>query len=113
MLRIFKIFLTALALVFTNAETAAARLPQPVLDALKSVGIPQRSVGAVVQDLGGGAPALKENAGEPLNPASVMKLVTTYAALELLGPAYRWKTEAYLDGDHLVLKGYGDPKLNY
>ena len=42
-----------------------------------------------------------------------MKLVTTYAALELLGPAYRWKTEAYLDGDDLVLKGYGDPKLNY
>ena len=55
-----------------------------------------------------------------MNPASVMKLVTTYAALELLGPAYRWKTEAYatapvregvLDGD-LALKGYGDPKLD-
>ncbi len=55
----------------------------------------------------------------PLNPASVMKLVTTYAGLEILGPAYRWKTEAYaagpvandvLAGD-LVLKGYGDPKL--
>ena len=55
-----------------------------------------------------------------MNPASVMKLVTTYAALELLGPAYRWKTEVYatapvregvLEGD-LVLKGYGDPKLD-
>jgi D-alanyl-D-alanine carboxypeptidase/D-alanyl-D-alanine-endopeptidase (penicillin-binding protein 4) len=55
----------------------------------------------------------------PLNPASVMKLVTTYAGLEILGPAYRWKTEAWvagplkdgvLEGD-LVLKGYGDPKL--
>lgn len=55
-----------------------------------------------------------------MNPASVMKLVTTYAALELLGPAYRWKTEAWaagplredvLAGD-LVLKGYGDPKLD-
>ena len=60
------------------------------------------------------------NAAAPMNPASVMKLVTTYAALELLGPAYRWKTEAYaagalqdgvLDGD-LVLKGSGDPKLD-
>ena len=39
-----------------------------------------------------------------------MKLVTTYAALELLGPAYRWKTEVYLDGNDLVLKGYGDPE---
>jgi D-alanyl-D-alanine carboxypeptidase/D-alanyl-D-alanine-endopeptidase (penicillin-binding protein 4) len=54
-----------------------------------------------------------------MNPASSMKLVTTYAALELLGPAYRWKTESYaagpltgeaLNGD-LILKGYGDPKL--
>jgi D-alanyl-D-alanine carboxypeptidase/D-alanyl-D-alanine-endopeptidase (penicillin-binding protein 4) len=48
-----------------------------------------------------------------MHPASVMKLVTTYAALELLGPAYRWKTEAYLDGGDLILRGYGDPNLNY
>ena len=55
-----------------------------------------------------------------MNPASVMKLVTTYAALELLGRDYRWKTEAYLGGKldkkgtlngNLVLKGYGDPKI--
>jgi D-alanyl-D-alanine carboxypeptidase/D-alanyl-D-alanine-endopeptidase (penicillin-binding protein 4) len=26
------------------------------------------------------------------------ELVTTFAALELLGPDYRWKTEAYLGG---------------
>jgi len=53
------------------------------------------------------------NPGATRNPASVMKLFTTYAALELLGPAFRWKTEAYQDGPDLVLKGYGDPKLNY
>jgi D-alanyl-D-alanine carboxypeptidase/D-alanyl-D-alanine-endopeptidase (penicillin-binding protein 4) len=49
----------------------------------------------------------------------VMKLVTTFAALELLGRDHRWKTEAYLDGPladgvlhgNLVLKGYGDPKI--
>ena len=54
-----------------------------------------------------------------MNPASVMKLVTTFAALELLGPDYRWKTEAYLGGPldngtlegDLILKGYGDPKI--
>ena len=55
-----------------------------------------------------------------MNPASVMKLVTTYAALDLLGRDYRWKTEAYLAGKldnagtlngNLVLKGYGDPKI--
>ena len=54
-----------------------------------------------------------------MNPASVMKLVTTFAALELLGRDYRWRTDAYLDGPlvdgtlkgNLVLKGRGDPKI--
>ena len=47
-----------------------------------------------------------------------MKLLTTYAGLELLGAAYSWKTEAYLAGKleqgilygDLILKGYGNPK---
>ena len=39
------------------------------------------------------------NADVLVNPASTMKLVTTYAALELLGPAYQWKTEFLTDGD--------------
>ena len=40
---------------------------------------------------------VRHNALKAMNPASVMKLVTTYAALELLGPAYTWKTEAMAD----------------
>ncbi|NOT16399.1 MAG: D-alanyl-D-alanine carboxypeptidase/D-alanyl-D-alanine-endopeptidase, partial [Methylotenera sp.] len=64
-------------------------------------------------------PLLSHNAEASMNPASVMKLVTTNAALELLGPAYRWKTEMYqrgtvtngtLNGD-LIIKGYGDPSF--
>ena len=47
--------------------------------------------------------------------------MTTFAALDTLGPAYRWKTEVFLDGrlrdgvldGNLVLKGSGDPKLDY
>jgi hypothetical protein len=74
----------------------------------------------VVQELGVHHETLRMNAAAPMNPASVMKLVTTYAALEQLGPAYRWKTEAYiagtlqdglLEGD-LILRGGGDPKLD-
>jgi D-alanyl-D-alanine carboxypeptidase/D-alanyl-D-alanine-endopeptidase (penicillin-binding protein 4) len=100
---------------------AARELPKPVADALRAASVPQSSVAVVVQDLGAARPALSVNAGAAMNPASVMKLVTTFAALELLGPAYRWKTEAYvagtlrdgvLEGD-LLLKGYGDPKLDY
>ena len=100
-------------LALTYSAIAAADLPPPVLQALKTAGIPARSVGAVVQEIGAARPALAHEAGDVMNPASVMKLVTTYAALELLGPAYRWKTEAYVDGNDVVLKGYGDPKLTY
>jgi D-alanyl-D-alanine carboxypeptidase/D-alanyl-D-alanine-endopeptidase (penicillin-binding protein 4) len=99
---------------------AQAPFPLPVAQALAAARIPAAAAAAIVQEVGAPRPLLSVNPASPMNPASVMKLVTTYAALELLGPAYRWKTEAYttapvregaLEGD-LVLKGYGDPKLD-
>ena len=115
--------LLARALVFgllLAARLAAAQsLPPAVEAALKRAHIPLASVAAFVQDVGGAKPLLAHNAAQAMNPASTMKLLTTYAALELLGPTYVWKTEAYaggriqggaLQGD-LILKGYGDPKL--
>jgi D-alanyl-D-alanine carboxypeptidase/D-alanyl-D-alanine-endopeptidase (penicillin-binding protein 4) len=59
------------------------------------------------------------NAATPRSPASTMKLVTTYASLELLGPAYTWHTDALVHGaleggilrGDLVLKGGGDPYM--
>ena len=76
-------------------------------------------VALVVQETGKARPLIAHNAAKPMNPASVMKLVTTFAALELLGRDYRWTTDAYLDGTlddgtlhgNLVLKGHGDPKI--
>ncbi|HUR89523.1 MAG TPA: D-alanyl-D-alanine carboxypeptidase/D-alanyl-D-alanine-endopeptidase [Ramlibacter sp.] len=109
MCRFFKTFV--LWSVLTPA--VAAGLPEPVAKALRDAKVPQSSVSVVVQEVGTLRTELALNAQTPRNPASVMKLVTTYAALELLGPAYLWRTEAYLDGDDLVLKGSGDPKLNY
>jgi serine-type D-Ala-D-Ala carboxypeptidase/endopeptidase (penicillin-binding protein 4) len=99
---------------------AQAALPFNVQEALNKAQLPAESVAIVVQPLDGGAPIISHNAAKAMNPASVMKLVTTYAALEALTPAYRWKTEVYrngtlnqgvLDGD-LIIKGYGDPALN-
>jgi len=97
------------------------KLPAEVERALRAAAIPPSSVAVVVQPVGGARPTLSINAERAMNPASVMKLVTTYAALELLGPAYRWKTEVYTAGTqvdgvlrgHLILKGYGDPHLTY
>src|SRR5437868_12900743 len=101
------------------SSAASDQLPLPVAQALKNAGIPIANVAVAVQDLSQDRPVLGVNQTMPMNPASTMKLVTTYAGLELLGPAYRWQTQAFvagalkdgvLEGD-LVLKGGGDPHL--
>ena len=110
--------LLALALVLA-APAAAQELPAPVAQALAKAGIQPSAVGAYVHDVAAAKPALAFNVTQPMNPASTIKLVTTYAALELLGPTYTWKTDAYIAGTFhdgvltgdLVLKGSGDPKL--
>jgi serine-type D-Ala-D-Ala carboxypeptidase/endopeptidase (penicillin-binding protein 4) len=101
----------SILLALTSPATAAD-LPGRVELALRKAGVPNSAVSILVQEIGASRPELALNVREPMNPASVMKLVTTYAALELLGPAYRWKTEVYRDGNNLAVKGYGDPKLN-
>jgi D-alanyl-D-alanine carboxypeptidase/D-alanyl-D-alanine-endopeptidase (penicillin-binding protein 4) len=104
---------------FLISAAHAAPLPAPVAKALREAGIPAASVGVFVQDVSARKPLIAHKADIPMSPASTMKLVTTYAGLELLGPAYTWKTEVLtggtvagdiLTGD-LVVKGYGDPTL--
>jgi len=105
--------------IFLFACAAHAELPRPVARAFLDAGVPLNGVALVVQEVGAPRPLFALDPSRPMNPASVMKLVTTLAALELLGRDYRWKTEAYLggplDGDvlrgDLILKGYGDPKI--
>ncbi len=97
----------------------AASLPLTVSQELKRVHIPQSSVAVEVREVGKDTSLISLNTQRAMNPASTMKLLTTFAALDLLGPAYTWKTEAWIDGElkdgvlngNLVLKGYGDPKL--
>ncbi|HQM88320.1 MAG TPA: D-alanyl-D-alanine carboxypeptidase, partial [Methylotenera sp.] len=98
---------------------AYAELPPSVASALKNAGIPAQNVAVFVQAVEGSSPILSHNADKSMNPASVMKLVTTNAALDLLTPSYRWKTEVYRDGTvadgvlqgNLIIKGYGDPSF--
>lgn len=94
-----------------------ADLPPDVERVLAQRRIPAASVSVLVREVGSDAPLVSHNAGVPRNPASTMKVVTTYAALGLLGPAYTWRTRAWaagplrdlvLDGD-LVIEGGGDP----
>src|SRR5437762_6819946 len=91
------------------ASTAVARdaLPRAVGRAFLDHGVPLNRVAIVVHEIGKPKPLFAYDAERPMNPASVMKLVTTFAALEILGRDYRWKTEAYLGGPILnrMLKG--------
>lgn len=99
---------------------ATQRLPPEVGAALARAKVPLESVSVVVQEVGSAVSRLEWRAAEPSNPASVTKLVTTLAALDLLGPAWTWSTPVWLqgklgpdgvlDGD-LVIRGGGDPSL--
>jgi D-alanyl-D-alanine carboxypeptidase/D-alanyl-D-alanine-endopeptidase (penicillin-binding protein 4) len=108
-----------LLLVLGHAQAQPA-LPAEVNAALAKAKIPQDAITLLVVDAQGrAAPRLSHRASVPVNPASVMKLVTTYAALELLGPAFSWSTPVFVEGavrddtlfGNLYIKGQGDPKL--
>lgn len=112
-----------LVLLMLLSIAAAAQnssvLPEPVARALAQAGIPESAIGIYVHEIGAAQPIVTVGADRTLNPASSMKLVTTYAGLEMLGPAYTWNTDVFSDGaiaqdvltGNLYLKGSGDPKL--
>jgi D-alanyl-D-alanine carboxypeptidase/D-alanyl-D-alanine-endopeptidase (penicillin-binding protein 4) len=108
-----------LFLILYCSCAAQAQLPPPVVQALARAGIAETGVGIYVHEIGAADPLVAHRAEQPLNPASVMKLVTTYAGLELLGPAHQWSTDIYAEGvmlqdvlvGNLIIKGGGDPKF--
>jgi serine-type D-Ala-D-Ala carboxypeptidase/endopeptidase (penicillin-binding protein 4) len=114
------IYTSFLAFFTLSTSSFSADLPASVGEALRQAKIPLSSVGIVVREVHGSTPLIQVNAKQAMNPASTIKLLTTYAALELLGPAYSWRTEAYTDGKlengvlygNLIIKGYGNPKIN-
>jgi D-alanyl-D-alanine carboxypeptidase/D-alanyl-D-alanine-endopeptidase (penicillin-binding protein 4) len=104
---------------FRSRPVPAASLPATVEAALQRAGVPREAIAVFVQDVDAARPRLAWQAERPMNPASLNKLVTTYAALDLLGPAWTWTTPVWIRGTLLdgvlegdvVVKGTGDPKL--
>ncbi len=102
-----------------GAAAASTALPPEVRHALQRARVEAEHLSVVVQEAGSGAPVLFHEGRAWVNPASLTKLATTYAALDLLGPAWTWKTGVWLDGPvkdgvldgSLVIRGSGDPTL--
>jgi D-alanyl-D-alanine carboxypeptidase/D-alanyl-D-alanine-endopeptidase (penicillin-binding protein 4) len=109
-----------------KAEEVRTTLPQAVTRSLERNQIPKDAVSISVIEIETTRPGkntskniLDWRATESMNPASTMKLLTTLAGLDILGPQYRWRTNIYTDGvirqgvlkGNLYLQGTGDPKL--
>ena len=98
-----------------------AELPPAVRQTLRQAKVPPGAISVLVQPLDGDSQGMRlsHRENEAMNPASVMKLFTTYAGLQLLGPDHVWRTRIYTTGPvrdgvlqgSLVVQGSGDPKL--
>lgn len=111
----------ALFLLVLAGAPAHAQLPQAVAARLAAAGIPDEAVGVMVQRLEDGGIVLSHGAERSLAPGSTMKVVTSWIALDRLGPAYRGRAElrssariadGVLHGD-VVLRGLGDVDLDW
>ncbi|GJL81102.1 MAG: peptidase [marine bacterium B5-7] len=86
---------------------------------LMQYGLPADSISIVIEVPEVNKTLLSYNADVPRNPASTMKLLTTYAALDMLGPGYRWETGFFIDGPitdgvlegNLYIRASGDPMI--
>ena len=86
-------------------ETLRAKL-DPILHQLDDTGA---LVSARIIDLPNHRELYATRPDEPFTPASNMKLQTSSAGLDRLGPDHLFKTYLAMDGDDLWLIGTGDP----
>jgi D-alanyl-D-alanine carboxypeptidase/D-alanyl-D-alanine-endopeptidase (penicillin-binding protein 4) len=116
MIRILSATVVAV-LMSTPGIAADAKLPLPVADRLDHRQIPHETTSIYVEDLETGDVVVRWNEAVPRNPGSTIKMLTTLAAIDVLGPTYTWQTDVYalgpvadgtLQGD-LLIKGHGDP----
>ena len=115
-------FATVLALcvcVSAAGVQSIAAAPPSVMQAIAAQRLPAGSVSLIVMDPDTGRTVTVLNGSLPRSPASTVKTLTTYASLDILGPAYTWHTRALTRGEldngtlqgDLVVQGGGDPYM--
>lgn len=101
------------------AKASDPALASKVAGVLKNSRVTKATVGVVVADSASGSELYTRSATTAISPASNMKLLTSAAALDILGPDHRFDTAVYApakpSGDgtvaRLYLRGNGDPTL--
>lgn len=111
----------------TDPVDTLTTLPKSIHQTLHAAGVPDSAISIIVQPImqpttkhkGAQTPLLSHLPHKKRLPASTLKIVPTYAALDALGPEFHWINRVYytgrivngtLHGD-LIIKGSGDPKL--
>jgi len=89
--------------------TALADLSGQIRSLIHRGDLKAARVAVSVRDSESGYAIVSINDTEPMIPASNMKVLTTGAALHLLGPEFEYRTRLVLDGDRLIVIGDGDP----
>src|SRR5215472_11718255 len=95
-----------------KSKSAPAKPALTPAEAIHNLGFAQSDVGYILFDVQSRRVLLEQNADQLFLPASVSKLSTVYAALEILGADFRFQTVVYRRGADLYLKGGGDPSLD-
>ncbi len=101
----------AVTMWLSIAAAAAAGIEGQIRDAVSGLGDTRVSIH--VYDITAGRELASIDADEALIPASNMKLLTTAAAVDVLGDDFRFHTRLMLDwgeeGTELIVRGDGDP----
>ena len=107
--------LVLLAIIFSNTDGLAS------VDALiKKHQIPENKLSIILEDSESGERLININPSTTRSPGSVTKIFTAFAALDLLGETYQWRTDAFIEKennnkeivDHLLIRGGGDPSFS-
>src|SRR5438874_1115757 len=97
------------ALLGALAAVARADLQKDIQSILADEFLRNASVGIAIEALPEGRVLYQHNEHQLLMPASNMKILTTSAALNLLGADFKFRTMLVQRGDDLILVGDGDP----
>jgi D-alanyl-D-alanine carboxypeptidase/D-alanyl-D-alanine-endopeptidase (penicillin-binding protein 4) len=103
----------------SKQKASFQKLPMDIVAKFRATGTREYGVSAYAQDVNSPKPLLAYQETTSRVPASVMKIITGYAALGTLGANYRWPLDVYTNGvvkngtlqGDLIIKGYGSPEF--